>query len=55
MSTQILEVYLLGVGTVLRHERDAWQMVKGLMQATNEYAPLSATYDRIERLLSNCP
>ena len=35
----MLEVSLLGVGTVLRLERDAWSMVKRLRQATNEYAP----------------
>ena len=34
----MLEVFLLGVGTVLRLERDAWSMVKGLRQVTNEYA-----------------
>ena len=28
MSTSLLEVSLLGVGTVLRLERDAWSMVK---------------------------
>ena len=28
MSAQILEVSLLGLGTVLRLERDAWSMVK---------------------------
>ena len=28
MSAQMLEVSLLGVGTVLRLERDAWSMVK---------------------------
>ena len=39
MSTELLEVSLLGVGTVLRLERDAWSMVKRLRQATNEYAP----------------
>ena len=27
MSAQMLEVSLLGVGTVLRLERDAWSMV----------------------------
>ena len=27
MSAQMLEVLLLGVGTVLRLERDAWSMV----------------------------
>ena len=39
MSAQLLEVSLLGVGAVLRLERDAWSMVKWLRQATNEYAP----------------
>ena len=39
MSAQMLEVSQLGVGTVLRLERDAWSMVKLLRQATNEYAP----------------
>ena len=28
VSAQMLEVSLLGVGTVLRLERDAWLMVK---------------------------
>ena len=42
----MLEVSLLGVGTVLRLERDAWSMVKRLRQATNEYAPLSACLSR---------
>ena len=28
MSAQMLEVSLLGVGTMLRLERDAWSMVK---------------------------
>ena len=28
MSAQMLEVSLLGVGTVLRLDRDAWSMVK---------------------------
>ena len=28
MSAQVLKVSLLGVGTVLRLERDAWSMVK---------------------------
>ena len=28
MSAQVLEVSLLGVGTVLRLERDMWSMVK---------------------------
>ena len=27
MSAQMLEVFLLGVGTVLRLEMDAWSMV----------------------------
>ena len=39
MIAQRLEVSLLGVGTVLRLERDAWSMVKLLRQATNEYTP----------------
>ena len=45
MSAQLSEVSLLkvglivGVGTVLRLERDAWSMVKGLRRAANEYAP----------------
>ena len=39
ISAQTLEVSLLGVGTVLRLERDAWSMVKRLKQATNQYAP----------------
>ena len=33
----MLEVSLLGVGTVLRLERDAWSMIKWLRQATSEY------------------
>ena len=39
MSAQMLEVFLLGVGKVLRLESDAWSMVKRLRQAANEYAP----------------
>ncbi|CAM9392162.1 unnamed protein product, partial [Sphacelaria rigidula] len=39
MGTEMLEVSLLGVGTVLRLERDAWSMVKRPRQATNEHAP----------------
>ena len=35
----MLEVSLLGVGTVPRLERDAWSMVTLLWQATNRYAP----------------
>ena len=41
----MLEVSLLGVGTVLRLERDAWSIVRSLRQATNEYVPPS-TLDR---------
>ena len=37
----MLEVSLLGEGTVLRLERDAWSMVKWLRQATDEYPPPS--------------
>ena len=39
MSSQMLEVSLLGLETVLRLARDAWSMVKPLRPATNEYAP----------------
>ena len=35
----MLEESLLGVGTVLRLERDALSMAKRLRQATDEYAP----------------
>ena len=35
----MLVVSLLGVGTVLRLERDAWSMVSRPRQATCEYAP----------------
>ena len=35
----MLQLSLLGVGTVLRLGNDAWSMVKRLRQATNEYAP----------------
>ena len=35
----MLEVPLLGVGTVLRFERGAWSMLKRPRQATNEHAP----------------
>ena len=34
-------VSLLGKGTVLRLERDAWSMAKWLRQSTNEYPPPS--------------
>ena len=39
MSAQMLEVSLVGVGTVLRLGRDTWSMVKWLRQAPNESAP----------------
>ena len=39
MSAKMLEVSLLGAGTVLRLERGARSMVKLLRQATNEYPP----------------
>ena len=35
----MLEVSLLGVGTLLRLQRGAWSRVKWIRQATNEYAP----------------
>lgn len=40
MSTNTLEVPLLGVGTVRRLSRDAWSMAKQLRQATIECVPL---------------
>ena len=39
MSAHMIEVSLLGIGTVLRLERDAWSMAKWLRRATKEYAP----------------
>ena len=39
MSAQIDKRCLLGVETVLRLERDAWSMAKGLKQATGECTP----------------
>ena len=39
MSAQLLEVSLLGAGTLLGLERDAWSMVKLLRRPTNEYPP----------------
>ena len=38
MNAQMLEVSLLGVGTLLRLEEDGWSTIKRLRQATNEYA-----------------
>ena len=55
MSAKMLEISLLGVGTVLRLERDAWSMVNRLRQATNEYAPpnlTAATYNKYPMLQS---
>ena len=40
MGAQMMEVPLLGAGTALRFESDAWLMVKGPRQATNEYPSL---------------
>ena len=37
-STQMLEVSLLGVGTALRLETDAWSTIKDLRSAPNEHA-----------------
>ena len=39
MSAQMLEVSLLGVGTVLHLERNAWSMVKWQRHAIDEYTP----------------
>ena len=44
MSAHMLEASLLGVGTVLRLESDAWSMVKLPRRATNEYPPPAAHY-----------
>ena len=50
----MLEAFLLGAGTVLRLERDAWSMVKLLRQATNEYPPPFPT-TRTESLAPYAP
>lgn len=39
MRAHLWEVFLLGVGKVLRVESDAWSTVKLLRQASNEYTP----------------
>ena len=39
VSAQMLEVSLLGVGVVLRLERDAWSMVKGLKREQQMSTP----------------
>ena len=39
INAQLSEMFLLGVETVLRLERDAWSMVKWLWRATNQYPP----------------
>ena len=44
MGAQVVEVSLLGGGTMLRLERDAWSMVISLGQATNERAPPPLLY-----------
>ena len=46
----MLEMSLLGVGTVLRLERDAWLTVNCLRQATNEYAPPPPSLGRFSTL-----
>ena len=48
----MLEVSLLGVGTVLHLERDAWSMVKLLRQATNEYPPPPPSPQTVQRMAS---
>ena len=61
MSAQLSEVSLLivglivGVGTVLRLERDAWSMVKGLRRAANEYAPPPPRHQRRRASLISAP
>ena len=52
MSAQMLEVSLLGVGTVLRLGRGAWSMVQWLRQATNEYAPPHTIYVKLAVVLA---
>ena len=47
MSAQMLEVSLLGVGTVLRLERDAWQ-------AANDNAPPPHLPLRLTSNLGSC-
>ena len=49
---KMLEVSLVGVGTVLRLGRDVWSMVKWLRQATNEYLP-PPVYGRCNRCVGS--
>ena len=47
------EVSLLGVGTVLSLERDAWSLIKGLKASNpNEYTSPLFSYPTHERLRS---
>ena len=39
MSVELLEVFVLGVGTALRLESDAWKWSNDFRQAKNKYAP----------------
>ena len=48
MSAQMLGVSLLGVGTVLRLERDVGSMAERRRQATNKYAPPGAIQKKQE-------
>ena len=47
MRTKMLEVSMLGVGTVLRLERNAWSTVIRLRQAKDEYATPSNSMDAV--------
>ena len=40
-------VCFIGVGTVLRLERNAWSMAKGLRQAIDENPPPSPCFDAV--------
>ena len=48
MNALMLEVSLLGVGTVLLFERGAWSKAKSLRQVTNEYAPPSPPHRSVD-------
>ena len=52
LSVQMLKLFLLGVGTVLRLERDALSMVEWRRRATNEHA--SPPYDGLFTSMSAC-
>lgn len=47
LSSQMLEVPRLGVGTAPHLEKDAWSMVKRLGLATSEHASLTALHEAV--------